>query len=102
MADYFKVGEPAKHVIRPGAGPMGMTLKSPDTETLLAYVVANGRFFRIALGEFGVPDIGLIYLIDSSLALPVLTGAATGFAAEGLSRLLLRARRLAARPTGSQ
>jgi hypothetical protein len=45
LAEFYKVGEPAKHVIRPGVGPRGMTLKSPDTETLLAYVVAKPGFF---------------------------------------------------------
>jgi hypothetical protein len=33
-------GEPAEQVIRPAAGPLGMTVKAPDTETLEAYLQA--------------------------------------------------------------
>ncbi len=43
-SDEFKKftehGELAKHIIRPGAGPNGMTVKSPDAETLDAYLTA--------------------------------------------------------------
>jgi hypothetical protein len=38
LADFQKHGELAKHVIRPGAGPDGMTIKAPDAETLEAYL----------------------------------------------------------------
>ncbi len=44
LADYYASGEPAKHVIRPGAGPNGMTLKAPDTETITEYVAAAEGF----------------------------------------------------------
>ena len=37
--DEFKThGEPAKVVIRPGAGPGGVTIKSVDAETIDAYL----------------------------------------------------------------
>jgi hypothetical protein len=40
--DEFKnKGELAKHVIRPGAGPGGITLKAPDAETLDDYLSAR-------------------------------------------------------------
>ena len=43
LAAFLKDGELAKHVIRPGAGPRGMTLKGPDAETLNAYLKAPDR-----------------------------------------------------------
>jgi hypothetical protein len=44
LADFEEHGELAKHVIRPAAGPMGMTVKSPDTETLEAYLRAISMY----------------------------------------------------------
>lgn len=44
LGEFLKGGELAKHVIRPGAGPAGMTLKSPDAETIDAYVTAKSGF----------------------------------------------------------
>ena len=44
LADFRKDGELAKQVVRPGVGPRGMTLKGPDTETILGYVVAQDGF----------------------------------------------------------
>ncbi len=44
LADYLAGGELAKHVIRPGAGPAGMTIKGPDAETIDAYLVAKAGF----------------------------------------------------------
>lgn len=41
LEDYMKNGEPAKCVTRPGAGPLGMTIKSADAETIDAYLAAN-------------------------------------------------------------
>ncbi len=38
LAEFEKSGELAKHVIRPGAGPQGMTVKAADAETLDAYL----------------------------------------------------------------
>lgn len=35
---FEKSGEPAKHVIRPGAGPLGITVKGPDAETIDQYL----------------------------------------------------------------
>ncbi|MFG0253537.1 MAG: hypothetical protein ACF787_00335 [Rhodopirellula sp. JB053] len=44
LNDYEQQGELAKHVIRPGAGPMGMTMKAPDTETLDLYLASKLGF----------------------------------------------------------
>ena len=41
LADFETHGELAKHVIRPAAGPGRITLKSPDTETIEAYLNAQ-------------------------------------------------------------
>ena len=41
LAEFEKSGEPAKCVTRPGAGPLGMTIKSVDAETIAAYLAAN-------------------------------------------------------------
>lgn len=38
LESYKKDGEPAKLVVRPGAGPIGATLKGADAETLDAYL----------------------------------------------------------------
>lgn len=37
LTEYKDKGELAKFVVRPSAGPLGMTLKAPDAETLDAY-----------------------------------------------------------------
>lgn len=42
---FKKSGEPARQVIRPGAGPGGITLKSTDTETLDEYVTSLPGYF---------------------------------------------------------
>lgn len=47
LADFRKHGELAKHVVRPGAGPGGMTIKAPDNETIAAYTVAREGFRTI-------------------------------------------------------
>lgn len=44
LEEFRRSGEPAKQVIRPGAGPGGVTLKGPDSETLLAYQAARPGF----------------------------------------------------------
>lgn len=44
LADFERDGELAKHVVRAGAGPGGVTLKAPDAETLDAYLVAQPGF----------------------------------------------------------
>jgi uncharacterized protein (TIGR03000 family) len=44
MDDFQKDGELAKHVVRPGAGPGGKTLKAPDTETIVAYLTSQEGF----------------------------------------------------------
>lgn len=41
LEDFRSHGELAKHVIRPGAGPGGITLKGPDAETLDDYMAAH-------------------------------------------------------------
>ena len=38
LPKYIEHGEPAKHIVRPGAGPKGMTVKATDAETLDAYL----------------------------------------------------------------
>jgi hypothetical protein len=42
LAEFQASGEPAKQVIRPGAGPLGMTIKAPDAETIDAYLRVSG------------------------------------------------------------
>jgi sugar lactone lactonase YvrE len=44
LAAFDKDGELAKHVTRPGAGPDGITVKAPDTETLNEYLTAAEGF----------------------------------------------------------
>jgi len=44
LAHYLNDGELAKHVIRPGVGPAGMTLKAPDGDTITRYVAAKPGF----------------------------------------------------------
>ncbi|MFP4348062.1 MAG: hypothetical protein ACOC3W_04215, partial [Thermodesulfobacteriota bacterium] len=48
--DYRKHGELAKHVIRPAAGPGGVTIKAPDTETMTLYLSAKPGF-HVALED---------------------------------------------------
>lgn len=43
LEEFRSKGEPAKHVIRPKAGPLGMTIKAPDTETANAYLASVSR-----------------------------------------------------------
>jgi hypothetical protein len=42
LAESEASGEPGKCAIRPGAGPLGMTVKSADAETIEAYLKAVG------------------------------------------------------------
>jgi hypothetical protein len=44
LADFLEHGEPAKLVVRPGAGPAGITLKSVDAETLSEYLLTRPGF----------------------------------------------------------
>jgi hypothetical protein len=44
LAEFEKHGELAKHVIRPGAGPAGMTIKAPEAEIIDAYLTAAEGF----------------------------------------------------------
>jgi hypothetical protein len=41
LAEYKEKGKPARHVVRPGAGPLGMTIKSADFDVLDAYQAAK-------------------------------------------------------------
>lgn len=41
LREYRESGEPAKCVTRVGGGPMDMTIKSADDETLEAYLAAT-------------------------------------------------------------
>lgn len=47
LAEFEQSGEPAKHVIRPGAGPGGMTLKAPDVEAITEYLTACEGFTTV-------------------------------------------------------
>ena len=40
LAEFEQKGEPVKQVIRPSAGPFGLTIKAVDAETLDAYLSA--------------------------------------------------------------
>lgn len=44
LAEFLAGTEPAKMVIRPGAGPGGVTLKALDAETISAYLAAKDGF----------------------------------------------------------
>lgn len=44
LADYISKGELAKHVIRPGIGPRGMTLKSSDYDTINEFISLKDGF----------------------------------------------------------
>jgi hypothetical protein len=44
LAEFEQHGELAKHVIRPGAGPAGITIKAPEAETIDAYLTAKPGF----------------------------------------------------------
>ena len=41
LAEFKAEGKPARHVVRPAAGPGGVTLKAVDFETLDAYQAAR-------------------------------------------------------------
>jgi hypothetical protein len=43
IKEFEEVGEPGKYVIRPGAGPLGMTVKASDNETMEAYLRVASR-----------------------------------------------------------
>jgi streptogramin lyase len=44
LADYDSKGTPAKHIVRPLAGPGGITLKAADGHTIDAYLLARPGF----------------------------------------------------------
>jgi sugar lactone lactonase YvrE len=44
LGEFKQQGELAKHVTRPGAGPGGITLKAPDSETIVEYAAARDGF----------------------------------------------------------
>jgi len=45
LAEYKRVGEPAKSVTLIGAGPRGMTVRGPDRDTINEYLVAKPGFY---------------------------------------------------------
>lgn len=45
LAQLLEHGEPAKQVVRPAAGPGGITLKSVDAETLTEYLLTRPGFW---------------------------------------------------------
>ena len=63
--DEFKAkGKPAKHVVRPGAGPLGLTLKAVESETLVEYLAARPGFHveldkdgRLWVFKTGTPEL---------------------------------------------
>ena len=42
--EYKAKGKPARHVVRPGAGPGGITLRAVDSETIAEYIAAQPGF----------------------------------------------------------
>lgn len=55
LEQFLAEGEPAKMAIRPAAGPRGMTVKGPDQETLLTYLLSvEGLHVSIADGRIWV------------------------------------------------
>jgi sugar lactone lactonase YvrE len=44
LKKFERDGELAKHVIRPAAGPAGMTVKAPDNDVLLDYLMSRDGF----------------------------------------------------------
>ena len=63
LTEFLSGNEPAKVVIRPGAGPEGATLKAIDAETLNAYTAARDGFVtfvvdgRIWVFESGTEEL---------------------------------------------
>lgn len=63
LAKYDKAGELAKHVVRPGKGPGGITIKGPDGETIDAYMLARPGFItrmehgRLWVFKSGSPEL---------------------------------------------
>ncbi len=45
LAKFKAEGNPARHVLRPGAGPDGLTLKSTESSTIIEYVATRPGFF---------------------------------------------------------
>jgi hypothetical protein len=64
-AEFKRVGEPAKHVTRIGDGPRGMTIKAPDTETIIEYLAAKpGYLTEMADGVLWVLAEGSAALVE--------------------------------------
>ncbi len=84
LVEFFAKGEPAKCVIRPGAGPMGVTLKSSDNETIDAYVAAQDGFEtfitdgRIWVFPRGCPDVKTFKEMGESAKFVTRPGAGPG------------------------
>jgi len=45
LAKFKAEGRPARHVLRPGAGPDGLTLKSTESSTIIQYVASKPGFY---------------------------------------------------------
>lgn len=55
LTEFYANGEPAKHVIRPGSGPQGMTIKAPDAEIVEEYLYSKlGFVVRVVDGRLWV------------------------------------------------
>ena len=56
LATFEEKGEPAKHVIRPAAGPERMTLKAPTSDLIEAYMAAAEGFETIVVDNASSDD----------------------------------------------
>ena len=45
LEEFYKTGKPEKHITLVGAGPLGLTIKSPDRETADAYLRVYARWY---------------------------------------------------------
>jgi hypothetical protein len=45
LEDFYKTGKPEKHITLVGAGPLGLTIKSPDRETADAYLRVYAQWY---------------------------------------------------------
>ena len=45
LQKYLSEGRPARHVLRPSAGPDGLTLKSTESATIIEYIASRPGFY---------------------------------------------------------
>lgn len=59
LEDFLRDGDLAKHISRPKAGPFGMTVKAPDTETAVGYLCSKEGFYsKLEEGRLWVFRLG--------------------------------------------